>query len=194
LEGERLADGIPTLSPPTGTFGSEGEIRVGVIGSLDSDEPVAEVFAAARLLPQVTFFVTGDPKRLKAKLLTQKPENVILTGFLRGGSFTALLKNVNGLVVLTNESNALNCAAYEAVAMAKPTVISDWPGLRRCFTRGFIYVSNTPESIAEGVKKMLNEQAMLVPEIITMRSELAARRQPRFEKFAALLLEERQPI
>ena len=187
VKGFFLADGIPTLSPPTGTGGSEGETRVGVIGSLDPDEPVAEVFAAARLLPQVTFYVTGDPKRLKTKLLAQKPENVVLTGFLRGGAYTALLKNVHGLVVLTNESKALNCAAHEAVAMAKPTVVSDWPEMRRNFSRGFIYVRNTPEAIADGIQKMLNEQVTLALEVMALRSDLIKSRQPRLEELAALL-------
>ncbi len=182
-----LSDGIPLLSPPTGTIGSEGEARVGVIGSLDPDEPVAEVFAAARLLPQVTFYMTGNPKKLTTKLLNEKPENLLLTGFLYRGTYTALLKNVNGLVVLTNESKALNCAAHEAVAMEKPTVVSDWPEMRRYFTYGFVYVNNTPEAIADGIQKMLNEQAQLVLKVKALRSELVKSRQPRLEELAALL-------
>jgi Glycosyl transferases group 1 len=182
-----LSDGLPTLSPPTGTIGSVGETRVGVIGSFDLDEPVAEVFAAARLLPQVTFYVVGDPNRLPAKLLAQKPENLTLTGFLRGGDYSGLLKNMQGLVVLTNESKALNCAAYEAVVAGKPTVVSDWLEMRRCFSRGFIYVMNTPEAIAGGIKKMLDDQATLTTEVMALRSELADRRQPRLEELAAIL-------
>jgi glycosyltransferase involved in cell wall biosynthesis len=187
VRGFFLSDGIPNLSPPSGTVGSEGEERVGVIGSLDPDEPVAEVFAAARLLPQVTFYLAGDPNKLAAKLLAQKPENVFLTGFLRGGTYTALLKNVHGLVVLTNASRALNCAAHEALAVAKPTVVSDWPEMRRNFTRGFVYVKNTPEAIADGINEMLDKRATLIPEVIAMRSELVARRQPKLQELVALL-------
>jgi len=187
VRGFFLSDGIPTLSPATGTIGSEGEIRVAVIGSLDPDEPVAEVFAAARLLPQVTFYIAGDQNKLSAKLLVQKPENVILTGFLRSGAYTALLKNVHGLAILTKESKALNCAAYEAVAMAKPAVVSDWLEMRHSFSRGFIYVMNVPEAIAEGVKKMLDEQETLTSEVMALRSDLEKRRRPKFEEFVALL-------
>ena len=182
-----IADGIPSLRPPVGTIGSEGEARVAVIGTFADVEPIAEVFAAARFLPQVIFYLTGDQKRASAKLLAQKPENVILTGFLRGGTFTALLKNVQGVVILTTESGDLSCAAYEAVAMAKPAVVSDCSENKRWFTRGFVYVNNTPEAIAAGINKMLNEQVMLVPEVIALRSELLAKRQPRFEEFIALL-------
>jgi hypothetical protein len=183
-----LIDGLPALKQATGTIGSEGEARVALISTFSDDEPIAEVFATAKLLPQVTFYVTGDSKRASAKLLAQKPENVTLTGFLRGGAYTALLKNVQGIIILTNRPNDLSCAAYEAVAMAKPAIVSDCSENKRWFTRGFVYVNNTPGEIAAGINKMLNEQVTLVPEVIAMRSELAARRQTAFEEFAALFL------
>jgi glycosyltransferase involved in cell wall biosynthesis len=183
-----LVNALPLLSPPTGLIGSEGEERVAVISIFESVEPIEEVFAAARLLPRVTFYVTGDPKRAPSRLLKQKPENVILTGFLRGGNYSALLKNVHGLVVLTKEPNDLSCAAYEALAMAKPVVASDGLEMRRFFTRGFIFVNNTPESIADGIQQMLREQAALTEEVIAMRSVLEAERQPKLEEFMSLLL------
>jgi glycosyltransferase involved in cell wall biosynthesis len=183
-----LLNGLPTLSPPVGLIGSEGEARVAVISTFSGDEPIAEVFAAARLLPQVTFYLTGDPKRGAPALLVQKPDNVVLTGFLQGGDYSGLLKNVHALAVLTNESHAINCGIYEALAMAKPTIVSDWPGLRHYFSHGLVFVNNTPEAIAAGINKMLNEQAILTNEVIAMRSELAARRQPKLKELAALLI------
>ncbi len=113
-----LENPLPALSPATGTIGSGGEARVAVISTFDDDEPIAEVFTASRLLPQVTFYLTGDPKRAATGLLAQKPENVNLTGFLRGGSYTGLLQNVHGIAVLTNAPHAVNCGAYEALAVA----------------------------------------------------------------------------
>ncbi len=71
--------------------------------------------------------------------------------------------------------------------MAKPVVVSDWPDLRHCFPRGFIHVNNTPEAIADGIQKMLNEREELGTEIIAMRSEILARRKPVFEEFVSLL-------
>ncbi|SRR6266487_2345154 len=182
-----LIDGLPTLSPSTGTVGSEGEARIAVISGFGLDEPVAEVFAVARLLPQVTFYLSGDSRRLTTRLLGQKPENVILTGFLPDSDYTGLLNNVHGLVDLTRALHLLTCGTYEALAVGKPAVVSDWPQIRHYFTRGFIYVNNTPEAIAVGVKKMLNEQTELAGEIKAMRSELIARRKPKFEELVALL-------
>ena len=188
-----LMDGLPALSPPGGTVGSEGESRVAVIGSFAADEPVVEIFAAAQLLPEVRFYFSGDPGRMTADQLSQKPENVVLAGFLPDSVYSGLLKNVHGLVVLTKEPNVLNCGAYEALAVAKPIVVSDWPQMRRRFTSGFIFVKNTPEAIASGIKTMLSEQEALVEKIITMRSELIASRRPVVEDIIDLLTGGSQP-
>jgi glycosyltransferase involved in cell wall biosynthesis len=182
-----LIDGLPVLSPDSNTIGSQGEWRVAVISSFYSDEPVAEVFAAARLMPQVTFYFSGNSERLAASMRAQKPENVILTGFLPDSAYASLLNHVQGLVVLTKEPNILNCGAYEAITMGKPAILSDWPQMRRYFTRGFVYVNNTPEAIAAGIKKLLSQQSLLIPEILAMRSELVAKRQPKFEELGAIL-------
>lgn len=187
VKGFFLADGIPILSSPIGTVGSQGKERVAFIGTFDSAEPISEFFEAAQLLPEVTFYVTGDPKLASNELLAKKPENVVLTGFLRGSSYTALLKNVHGLAILTNQPRDLSCAAYEAVAIAKPAIISARSENIRYFTRGFIYVENTPSAIADGVKKMLQNQELLIPEVIAMRSELAAKRQNMLEEVITLL-------
>lgn len=182
-----LVNPIPTLSPPTGSIGSQGELRVAVISVFSDNEPIEEVFGAARLLPEVTFYLTGDPERAPAELLAQKPENVNLTGFLKGGDYTGLLENVHGVVVLTKEQNDLSCAAYEALVMEKPIVSSNGREMRRFYTQGVVFVNNTPESIAEGIEQMLKEQERLTEEVIAMRSILESKRQPKFELFLALL-------
>jgi glycosyltransferase involved in cell wall biosynthesis len=187
VKGFFLADGVPSLCPATGDIGSQGELRVAFISTFDRIEPIAEMFAAARLLPHVTFYVTGDPALALPGILSQKPENVILTGFLRGGDYTALLKNVHGLLILTTRSIDLSCGAYEAVAAEQPAIVSTCSEDRLWFTRGFIYVDNTPEAIAKGVKELLDKRELLIPEVIALRSELFAKRQPRLKELAATL-------
>lgn len=182
-----LPNDLPALSPATGSGGSEGSKRVAVISTFSDVEPIEEVFGAARLLPDVTFYVTGDTRRASSGLLAQRPENVILTGFLRDGNYTALLENAHCLAILTKEPNALSCGAYEALAVAKPVVASEGPEMQNFFTRGFVYVANTPEAIADGIRRMLDEQEAFTAEIIAMRSEFLAKRQPEFEKFVAIL-------
>ncbi|HEY0756465.1 MAG TPA: glycosyltransferase [Ktedonobacteraceae bacterium] len=183
-----LPDGLPSFDPAaTDIVGTEGKQRVAAICTFASVEPMLETFEAARLLPAVTFYVTGDIKRASASLLAQKPDNVVLTGFLRGKTYVGLLKNVDGIAILTKQSHDLSCGAYEALALAQPAVISDWPGSRRCFKRGFVYVDNTPQAIAEGVQKMLDEQDYLIEEAREMRIEYEEMRLPRLQKLQELM-------
>jgi glycosyltransferase involved in cell wall biosynthesis len=183
-----LPDGLPAFDESaTDTVGTEGEERVAVICTFASVEPITEVFEAAKLLPQVTFYVTGDTRRAYASLLSQKPENVILTGFLRGKTYVGLLKNVHGVAILTKQHHDLSCGAYEALSLARPALISDWPGARKCFKRGFVYVENTPQAIAEGIQKMLSEQTSLTAEAKEMRIEYEKMRLPRLQELQRLM-------
>jgi glycosyltransferase involved in cell wall biosynthesis len=189
-----LVDGLPSLSPALGNVGAQGQARVAVISSFDYDEPLSEIFAAARLLPDVTFYLSGDVQRIPPEILKQKPANAVLTGFLAENYYSGLLNNVHGLIVLTTEPHVLNCGAYEALAMTKPVVVSDWPEMRGCFTRGFIYVNNTARAIAEGVKKMLDERESLTEEIMMMRLELMMKRRSNFDEFIGLIEQKTQRI
>jgi glycosyltransferase involved in cell wall biosynthesis len=182
-----LIDGLPELTAPSGTIGTQGEKRVALISTFSDNEPIEEVFIAARQLRNITFYITGNPKYAPADLLAQQPDNVILTGFLRGGNYTALLKNVHGLIVLTKEEHDLSCGAYEALAVSQPVVASDVPEMRRLFTGGFVYVNNTPQNIAEGIQRMLDEREVLITEVIGMRAKLEAVRQPQFSELVALI-------
>lgn len=184
-----LPDGLPRFDDvaTTDEVGAEGDARVAVISTFAPVEPIAEVFEAARLLPHVTFYVTGDPRRAGASLLAQKPENVVLTGFLRGGTYVGLLKNVHGIAILTKQRHDLSCGAYEALSLARPALISDWPGSRRCFKRGFVYVENTPQAIAKGVQEMLDEQATLAAEAGEMRIEYTEMRRPGLQELQGLM-------
>ncbi len=186
-QGLFLPDALPTLSPATCLIGSQGKNRVALISTFSDVEPIEEVYSAARLLPDVTFYITGDTKKAAKSLLAHKPENVVLTGYLQGGNYTALLENVQGLVILTTEPNSLSCGAYEAVTVGRPVIASKGPEMQKFFTRGFVYVANTPKAIADGIQYMLNEREELTAEITAMRSEFFAKRQPNFEKFVAVL-------
>jgi glycosyltransferase involved in cell wall biosynthesis len=182
-----IEDKIPELAPASGEIGTAGEKRVAVISTFDTDEPVEQIFEAARRLPAVNIYHTGDPRRASAALLANKPDNLILTGFLRGGDYSGLLQNVQGLVVLTNEPNALNCGCFEALAVGKPILVSDWPGLRAFFKDSYLYTANTSEAIAAGVEQLLLNQADLSARMVTRRTELVTLWQQKFITLDALL-------
>jgi hypothetical protein len=97
------------------------------------------------------------------------------------------LQNVHGLVVLTKDPNVLTCGAYEAISVGKPAVLSDWPQMRRYFTRGFVYARNTPAGIAAGIQEMLAKSDTLAAEVVAGRSDFIARRKSDFDSLLGLL-------
>jgi glycosyltransferase involved in cell wall biosynthesis len=182
-----LPDGLPDLNCISGTVGSAGDARIAVISTFADDEPIAELFEAARLTQRVTFYLTGNPQRAPKKLLALKPENIILTGFLRGSVYNGFLHNVDGIMILSKLPTTLSCGAFEALSVAKPTIVSDLPEQRRWFSRGFILVENTPEDIARGVELLLSDRPGFTRKSELLREEYSSARQPKLHKLISLL-------
>src|SRR2546426_10328340 len=57
-------------------------------------------------------------------------------------------------MVLTRENHTMQRGGYEAVALEKPLITSQWPLLREVFSRGTIHVDNSAESITAAVRQI----------------------------------------
>jgi glycosyltransferase involved in cell wall biosynthesis len=191
-----LPDGLPDLSSTSSEIGSEGERRVAVVCSMHNDEPIIELLAAARMVPEVTFYLTGDIKRADQETtrhIHARPANVTLTGFLRGSTYNSLLHNVDGVVVLSCLPTTLCCGAFEALSLAKPTILSDMPEQRKWFASGFLMVENTPEEIALAIKTLFSERTTYTHKAEILRENYFLARQPALDKLRALLPSFAQP-
>jgi glycosyltransferase involved in cell wall biosynthesis len=145
--------------------------RVLLVGVLAPDEPVEDALEAARILPDVEFFVTGDTRRLRAKLVQHAPDNVEFLGFLRGEAFRRQLEEADIVLTLSTDDTAAMRAAYEAVYAERPLVVSASEERRRLFPYA-IHVQNDPVSIAEGVRQAserLGELYGLAPEALKLQ-------------------------
>ena len=182
-----LPDGLPDLSWASGTIGSEGAARVAVISTIADDEPITELFEAARLTPGVTYYLTGNPARASKELLAIKPENIVLTGFLRGSIYNGLLHNTDSIMILSKLPTTLSCGAFEALSLAKPTIVSDLPEQRRWFSHGFILVENTQKISARGVELSLSDRPTHTHRAEFLREEYSSARQPKLDKLRSLL-------
>jgi glycosyltransferase involved in cell wall biosynthesis len=132
---------------------------VAFLGTFADDEPVAEVLEAARLLPDVQFYVTGDATKAPHALVAGAPPNVHFTGFLEpNGEYLGLLRAVDVAIVLTTRDHTLQLAGCEAISVGTPIVTSDWPYLRELFELGAVFAAPTAESIRAGVAKALAER------------------------------------
>jgi glycosyltransferase involved in cell wall biosynthesis len=126
-----------------------------VVSSFMFDEPTAEIWAAARLTPEVDYYVTGNPKKVPAKLRDTQPENVHLTGFVPTDEYFGLLSAAAAVMVLTTRDNTMQRGAYEALSLEQPIITSNWKILRDSFGEAAVYVDNTPDGIAAGVRRVL---------------------------------------
>lgn len=165
---------IPADFPAGNAFPVAGAFNVAVINTFSPDEPLAELLQAAATLPDVAFYITGDPIRAKASYLSERPPNVHFTGFLPDAAYIGLLRSVQGVVVLTTDNHTMQRGACEALWLGQPMVISDWPILRRYFHKGAVYTDNTSESIQEGILRLRIGLPRLKAEIGRLQQERRA--------------------
>ena len=126
---------------------------VAVICSFDYDEPVDVLVEAANALPDVQFYVTGNPEKARARV-PALPANVQLTGFLADADYGQLLRTSDVVMALTTGKHKMLRAAYEAIYQGTPIIISESPMLQEEFGHGAILVDNSLESIVAAIREM----------------------------------------
>lgn len=147
-----------------------------VAGSLDANEPVADVLAMAALLPDVEVRLTGDTARLPVELLRSATDNVVFTGFLPYPEFLGEMLAARVVAVFSTDPHIMNRAAFEAAGLGCPLVLSDLEGLRRRFGSGARFAANRPDEMAEAVRQALDDRAELAALSGRLAGELRAQR------------------
>jgi glycosyltransferase involved in cell wall biosynthesis len=148
--------------------------RVVVVNTFSVDEPLDEVLAAARQVGEASFFVTGDVRYADPGLIAARPANLSFTGFLSEAHYAGLLRKADVVVVLTTYDHTMQRGGYEAVALGKPLVTSDWGLLRETFSRGTVHVRNDAAAIATGIRRALTDRDRLASEMRSLRAEREA--------------------
>ena len=136
-----------------------GSFSVAVVCSFNDDEPVDQVIEAARQLPEVSFLMTGDSRRLRRDLAERLPANVKLTGFLSTSEYGGLLTRADAVMALTTRDHTMLRGAYEAIYQGTPVIISDWPLLRETFGTGAIHVDNSASALVDALRQMQQDPA-----------------------------------
>ena len=170
---------------------SYNQFSVAVISSFAPDEPIKEIVEAARDLHNVRFYITGDCSRAREidkRILNLNQDNVILTGFLDRNDYISLLHGADIVMVLTKRDKTMLAGAYEALAIKKPLVTSNWLPLKRYFYKGAIFVDNSPAEIREAVKTAQENIGELVKEICELKLEKTDEWKKKFVNFQSKLL------
>jgi len=160
---------VPVIFPDKEPFVRPSAFVVAVVCSFNDDEPLAAIFDAARALPDVRFFMTGNPRHLSPSLDAQRPANVMLTGFLSTPAYGGLLADADVVLALTTRDHTMLRGAYEAIYQGTPVIVSNWQVLRDAFDGGAIHVDNTAPAIAAAVRTMQAHHAEYRDRAIELR-------------------------
>lgn len=171
--GETVVMFDPFLDLPAGKpFAVKPGFNVVFISTFAQDEPVEEVMEAARQLPDINFYITGNKSKKPASFFESAPSNVTFTGFLDpNGEYLGLLRAADAVIVLTTRDFTLQLGGCEALAVGKPLITSDFPYLHEVFSKGTVFVANTSDSIRDGVQYMQKHIEEMANDIEIFRNE-----------------------
>lgn len=154
-----LVPDVPIEFPEREPFARPAGFVVAVVCSFNYDEPLPAIFEAAQNLPDVHFYVTGNPRHLDKALAASLPPNVHLTGFLSTAAYGGLLTDADVVLTLTTRDHTMLRGAYEAIYQGTPVIVSDWPLLREAFPEGAAHVDNSATQIAAAIRAMQAQSA-----------------------------------
>jgi glycosyltransferase involved in cell wall biosynthesis len=149
--------------------GCSQQSRVLFVCTFAPDEPVMDVLGAAARLPEVTFALTGDIRRLPEAARNAAPDNVQWLGYLNGADYVAALEGADVIMSLSRRPESVARSAHEGVDALRPVVISGGPHMRDLFPYA-VYVENDAASIAAGVAEALRRCEELSGQAIDARS------------------------
>lgn len=162
---------VPSQLPEGKPYPVAYPFNIAMVSSFAPDEPLDEVVRVAGKLPDIGFYVTGNPAWGVKRLPDNLPSNFHLTGFLPDESYYGLLRSVQAVMALTKEDHTMQRGACEAVWLGQPIITSHWPVLRQSFHKGTIHVDNTAEGIEAGILQMRTVYAQLAREVKLLQDE-----------------------
>ncbi len=168
-----LSDRLPEVPAMTASPGVDAP-DIAVIATYRPDEPIGAIMAAAAGMPDVRFAFSGPAGRYRGSS-AGLPSNVRLTGYLDEPEFWNLLSSAKVICDLTLKPDCLVCGAYEALALAKPMVLSEGPANRRVFGPAAVFTDNSPKDIAAAFRTALDERQRLADGARALRSSYPAR-------------------
>lgn len=158
-------------------------LNVVMVSSASPDEPVREVLKAARELPEIHFYITGDYSGARQPIVDSAPENAHFTGYLQE-DFFSLLEAADVMMDLCVEDYQFLSGANEALWLGKPLITSQGPVLETYFNQGTLHIDNTAPGIREALLEMQDDLPRFRAEMLALQT---IRRQEWWEKARQLL-------
>jgi glycosyltransferase involved in cell wall biosynthesis len=140
--------------------------------SMAEDEPIEDVFDAARKVSNTLFVFTWYSEKISKRIIEKAPENICFSGYLEEPEFNLLYSKANAALVLTTREGTQPSGAAEAISLGIPLVISDIETTRHFYKDAPVYVRNDSDSIAEGVRNALGNNAKITEKIKLLRLQI----------------------
>ncbi|WP_161635196.1 glycosyltransferase [Desulfovermiculus halophilus] len=148
-----------------------GDVNIFVVNTYSDDEPYYSVIEAGRLINKSWYiYISG---KIKIKLHKLCPKNVILTDYIDESDYFSYMQSCDIIVVLTKKEYLLNCGSYEALALNKPMILSNTTTIRSYFSKGVVYVDNSPEQIASAINTIVDNYAYYCDAVSSLKEKLA---------------------
>ncbi len=127
--------------------------------SFHDDEPIDMLLAAARLVPEISFRITGRIEKAQAKgYLQDVPANVQFTGFVSENEFNRLLHSSAVVAGVTTYEGIQLSVASEAIGAGKALILSSTRILRSMFSDCAVFFENDAQSFAAAVTHAAKER------------------------------------
>lgn len=182
-----LSDPPVNLPAAARSEAPDPDFTITVISTFASDEPLAPVLDAAQRVPDVRFFVLGDPSRADKNLLHAAPDNVVFTGYLLGEAYWRRLTASRCVMALTTYPHSLLGGAQEGMAAGKPLLLSRQPALTEFFSKGAVFVDHSTEGIVQGIDEARAHEQRLAADITQLALEKQQAWEIDFRELLALL-------
>ncbi|WIB16064.1 glycosyltransferase [Curtobacterium sp. MCPF17_050] len=180
-----IAEVVPVVNDTATSVVPEGPFAL-VPFTYARDEPIAALLDAARLVPTVTWVLTGRaPDSVKAAA----PSNVVFTGFVNSDEYGALCSKASVMLALTTMESTMQSAGYEALNSGTPLITSPTRVLRDYFEEGALYTQLNAEAIARSVATAVANRSALREKMMRRRQHLVAAQDAGMQQVREWLLE-----
>jgi len=130
--------------------------------SFHDDEPIEMILAAARLVPDITFKITGRIAKAKAKGFMQDvPHNVVFTDYVTEEEFNELLHTSAVVAGLTTYEGIQLSVASEAIGAGKALILSGTRILRNMFQDCALFFENDEKAFADAVRRSILDRSAM---------------------------------
>jgi hypothetical protein len=144
---------------------NNSDLKVFMVNRFAGDDAWAEVVETAKLMPEALFFLTGNDKKISAKIKNGFPQNVILTGYLQHAEFIALMEHCDVILALTKRRDTVLWSIREIMALRKSFVTTDSDAIRHYFSNVALFTNHEPKDLAVKIQLATKNQFELKEKI-----------------------------